>query len=139
MGSYHNIGIVPMSFTAGEDLSASKYRYRMVQLGNGTTAASEGKVYIATGGSLPAPIGVLQNSPCSGEEAQVCVLGNTKLCVNAACIIGIGMHLVSDASAHGYAQAVAGSPYQAISFEYVASGSAIIEALWLPNLGLAAS
>ncbi len=80
MSSYFDLGIADASFTAGEDLSASSRQYRFVAL----TTASNNAVILATGASLPVPIGVLQNSPCQFEEAQVCLIGPTKLLVSAS-------------------------------------------------------
>jgi len=80
MGAYFNLGIADAPFIAGEDLSASTRQYRFVML----NSASNQEVFLSTGASNPYPVGVLQNSPCQYEEAQVRLLGCTKLLVSAS-------------------------------------------------------
>lgn len=60
------------TFIADADLTS--WQYRLV-----TVASTAGYIKAATGGSNPGPVGVLQNSPSLGQEAQVRVFGFTKL------------------------------------------------------------
>jgi len=61
-----------MVFSAGEDLSAKQYYFV-------TPGSVVGEVKLSTGGSLPTPIGVLQNSPTTGCNAIVRVFGVTQV------------------------------------------------------------
>jgi len=71
--------IVPdVPYIADADLSASANQYCFVTL----SACHDDSVYLSNSSSVPFPQGVLQNSPCSGEEAQVRVIGFTKLRVD---------------------------------------------------------
>jgi len=81
MARYFEI-IPDVSFIADGDLSSSTYQYCFVAL----SSCADDKVYLAKAASAPYPIGVLQNSPCSGEEARVRCLGFTKLRVDTAAI-----------------------------------------------------
>jgi hypothetical protein len=62
---------VKTTFVAGADLSTKQYHF--VELDNGT-----GRVTVADG-ATDRPIGVLQNTPLSGEAAEVCIVGGTKV------------------------------------------------------------
>ena len=66
-----------MSFPAGGDLSAEANQYKFVELNSG------GDVTVC-GAAGDLPIGVLQNRPKLGEQAQVRVLGVTKVQADAA-------------------------------------------------------
>jgi hypothetical protein len=62
---------IKTTFVAGADLSAKQYHF--VELDNGT-----GRV-TAADNATDRPIGVLQNTPKSGEAAEVMIAGGTKL------------------------------------------------------------
>ena len=129
MATHRDNGIAQSPFQAGADLSASANRYRFVAL-----SASQGKVVLGTGASLPAPFGVLQNSPCSGEEAAVATPGMyTKLRVVAStCQIDPGGFIYCGSSGQGERQTSTGSVFaHAIALEQVTSGSAVIEVFLL--------
>ena len=137
MAAYFNLGIADAGFIAGEDLSASTKQYRFVAL----TTASNQYVIQATGASLPIPVGVLQNSPCQFEEAQVRLLGATKLLVSASqdanqtggSPIYAGDFLTVGACGAGIRSSGAGSPAIARALENgPTSGYAYINALLLP-------
>ena len=145
MASYFDLGISDVSFVAGEDLSASTKQYRFVAL----TSASNQYIIQATGASLPIPVGVLQNSPCQFEEAQVRILGCTKLYVSASQDVNqtggspiyAGDFLIAGACGAGIRVSGAGSPAQARALENgPTTGYAYINALLLPGAyGWAAS
>lgn len=66
---------VKVTLVAGADLSAKQYNF--VKLN------SSGQV-IAAAAVTDLPIGVLQNKPTSGQEAEVLVVGGTKIVAGAA-------------------------------------------------------
>lgn len=86
MSHTFDISITPMPLKAGADLS--ERQFHVVRLD--TTAD---QVLLSTGAST-GNIGVLQNSPCSGQEAEVAVIGPTKakLRINA-CDLRNGVYL----------------------------------------------
>ena len=91
MATYLSIGISPAAFVADVDLSAACGIYRFV-----TVASTSGNVKMATTGCNPVPLGVLQNSPCAAEAAEVTVLGGTILKARATgCNLTFGKHLFS--------------------------------------------
>jgi hypothetical protein len=61
---------VKVTLVAGADLSAKQYTF--VKLNSSGEA-------IAAAAATDIPIGVLQNAPTSGQEAEVLVVGGTKL------------------------------------------------------------
>jgi hypothetical protein len=80
MAAPYYVGISDVGLIADGDLSASANQYRFVTL----SACADDKVYLSAAASAPYPFGILQNSPCSGEEAQVRVLGFSRLRVDTA-------------------------------------------------------
>lgn len=68
-----------ITLEAGEDLSAKQYRFVKI---------SSGKA-VACSGATDKPIGVLQNSPTSGQEASITVAGGTKIVSSASIAAGI--------------------------------------------------
>jgi len=115
-----------LPFTAGEDLSS--YQWYFVKPGS-----TAGQVVLATGGSGPAPIGVLQNDPKSGEEATVRIFGTTKVAASAASAIGYGDFVTSNANGLAILTSASLKPVSGIALEACSSGSAIIEVLLLPG------
>lgn len=88
MSNYRDIGIVPANLVAGADLTA--LQYRLV-----TTGSVRNEVIRATGASNPHVLGALQNSPSSGEAAEVAVIGFAKAAVRVAtCNLVYGRYLV---------------------------------------------
>jgi len=71
MATYSGFGF-DYTFTADVDLSSNQWFLV-------TTASTAGNVKVATGGSGPIAIGVLQDDPTAGEAAAVRVLGTTKV------------------------------------------------------------
>ena len=73
MTTARNIGIADATFIAGQDFSTCGI-YRFVSAGS-----VQGEVVLATGTCNPMPIGVIQNSPSTGQEAAVRTLGFSKV------------------------------------------------------------
>ena len=91
--SYFSIGIAPAPFKADEDLE--NFQWHLVQ-----AASTVGNVASATGGCNPFPLGVLVNSPSSGQEAAVVLFGPTKCKVRAnACQLIQGRFLTPGSNA----------------------------------------
>lgn len=107
---------------------AGSLQYHFVQVASG----GAGNTFeISSGASKPAPLGVLQDDPESGQVGAVRILGVTKLIVNADTAITAGDYLTS--SSTGQAVVNAGSSVAALALETVSSGSGIyIRALLLP-------
>lgn len=66
---------VKVTLVAGADLSAKQYTF--VKLNTSGQA-------IAAAAATDIPIGVLQNAPTSGQEAEVLIVGGTKIVAGAA-------------------------------------------------------
>ena len=94
MAATKHIGIVPAPYVADVDLSATCALYRFVRI-SGSAAGSFNKVLLGNGASNPAALGVIQNSPSSGQEAAVVTLGYTKLVGRATtCILTFGRYIM---------------------------------------------
>lgn len=124
-------------FLAGADLSADADRFCGVAL-----STSDNKVIAPTGasGSAAGFIGIQQNSPSSGQEAQVRIVGMSNALVDASnSAIAYGEFMAPVAASpkklEPHAPTVGGSPV-AISLGTVSSGSARIP-VWLlgPHAG----
>lgn len=76
-----------ITLVAGADLSAAQYKF--VEIG-------AGGVVTVCNGATDRPIGVLQNAPLSGQEAEVVVAGGTKVVSSGN--IAIGSAIGTDAS-----------------------------------------
>lgn len=126
MAFYSGTGI-DLPFTASGDLNNSQYKFVMC-------ACTPQRVLTATGASVPAPIGVLQNDPYSLDAATVRVAGITKVWYSSSTAISYGNMLMcgssGQAEAHGV---VAGSAVQGIAMEDAPAGSGYISML-LTNL-----
>jgi len=91
--SYFSFGIAPAPFKADEDLE--NFQWHLV-----IAASTSGAVASATGACNKFPIGVLINSPSSGQEAAVVMLGPTKCKVRAnACDLSFGRFLTPGSNA----------------------------------------
>ena len=88
---------VKVTLVAAADLSSKQYTF--VKLDSSGQAA-------AASGATDIPIGVLQNAPTAGQEAEVLVVGGTKIVAGAA--IGEGA-LVGTSSAGKAVALVAGT------------------------------
>ena len=73
-------GTLKVTLVAGGDLSSSQYKFVKMSADN---------TCVICAAATDVPIGVLQNSPESGEEASVTVIGGTKLVSSAAIAAGV--------------------------------------------------
>ena len=114
---------LPMS--ASGDLSSAQYYFV-------TQASTAKRVQVATGACGPAPLGVLQNDPTSGEEATVRILGSTKVYTDASSAIVYGDFLTSGSD--GQAVITTASAFHAMALEDLASGDGVVtEVLLIPH------
>lgn len=67
------------TFVAGADLSAKQYHFVKLE--------SDGEI-VACSGITDRPIGVLQNDPVAGQEAEVVITGITKVIADEALAAG---------------------------------------------------
>lgn len=127
MANYSGDGIT-LPMTASGDLDNTQYRF--VQ-----PAQTAKKVERATGGSGPAPLGVLQNDPRDGEEAAVKVSGTTLVYASTACgVILYRDFLTSGSDGQAVLATGAGSAIHAMAMTALSSGSgALIEAFVFTN------
>jgi hypothetical protein len=114
---------IDLPFSASGDLSS--YQYFFVKVSD-----TAGYVNLATGGSAPGTVGVLQNAPKGGEAAQVRVIGDTKIRVTENGIIAVGDYI--EAASDGGAQLLSGSCCEGIAVEAMATGSGYIRAVLRP-------
>ena len=106
MATARDIGVADVAFIADVDLTAGQY-YAV------TGASTANKVALATGGSNPAPLGVLQNSPSAGQEARVRMFGPNKLFVKtpSGSALNLWSYVTVNASGQGIPLATdGGSP-----------------------------
>jgi|SRR3972149_6978067 len=117
---------VSLPFSASGDLSSKQYYF--VQ-----PATTAKRVLTATGASNPAPIGVLQGDPVSGEEAQVTILGVSQVWFSGSVALAYGDFIMAG-SAGGAEKAgvVAGSAANGMALEAMTAGSGYVEALIFP-------
>jgi hypothetical protein len=66
---------VKVTLVAGADLSALQYNFVKIN--------SSGQA-VACAAATDIPVGVLQNAPTSGQEAEVLIVGGTKIVAGAA-------------------------------------------------------
>lgn len=124
MATFSGWGWDQGTWSASGDLSSKQYHF--VEVAN-----NEGYVRAATGASGPIPIGVLQNDPQDGEEAQVRILGVTQVYADAASAIGAGDFITSGSD--GQAVLATGSVAAGIALKPLSSGSGVlIEVLLMP-------
>jgi hypothetical protein len=77
--AYEGPQIKATGLVAGADLSAKQYHFVKISASNTVVVCS---------GATDKPIGVLQNTPTSGQAAEVCVVGQTKVSSDAALSAG---------------------------------------------------
>lgn len=122
--------MVNIPFSASGDLSSNQYKFVK-------HAGTAERVDLATGASLPAPIGVLQNDPVSTEAATVCVFGVTQVWFSSSAAITYG-DFITCGSAGGAETAgvTAGSATQGIALEGMSAGSGYIKMLYQPQFAI---
>jgi len=124
MANYSGFGFDYPSFSADADLSSNQWFLV-------TTASTAGNVKLATGGSNPVALGVLQDDPKAGEACVVRLAGTTKVFANGGTAIAYGDYLVSNASGHAISVTSASSVAAGIAMEALSSGCGYIEMLLL--------
>ena len=125
MSKWFDMGISDVSFLASESM-ASNWQYHFVEL---QTAGYVSKC--DSGSATYGPIGILQNAPASGEEAQVRMLGCSKLVIDSTGA-SFGAWITSDGSGRGSAT-TEGSLATAIALEDSdAAASSIINVFFMP-------
>lgn len=101
------LGVLDITFKAGEDLYAYQYYFVYVSADQTVSKCTTGNVIA---------VGVLQNKPASGEEALVRVIGTTK--VKAGTPLGVaitaGVRVVSNVSGAADGSATAGATPQTL-------------------------
>lgn len=124
MPNTYNVGI-DLPFSASGD--SDTWQYHWVK-----PAGTAKRFDLATGGSGPAALGVLQNDPRSGEEATVRVFGTTFIFADATST-AIGYADWLSCGSDGQAIIAAGSVVQGIALQALASGASVkIEAYIFP-------
>lgn len=88
---------VRITLPAGADLSTSQYLFVKIN--------SSGQAVLCTA-VTDKPIGVLQNSPISGGEASITVVGGTKVVTSAACDEGTTVGTATSGKAAPYVAGV---------------------------------
>lgn len=73
-----NPNALKITLVAGADLSAAQYKFVKISSGQAVLCAAATDV----------PIGVLQNAPLSGQEAEITVIGGTKIVGSASIAAG---------------------------------------------------
>lgn len=125
MAKYY--GGLGLTFSASGDLNSKQFYF--VQ-----PATTARLIEAATGGSGPAPIGVLQNDPRDGEAGDVCVLGTSQVYASTACgAIGYRDWITSGSDGQAVLAAGAGSAHCGFALQALSSGSGVlIEAYIFP-------
>ncbi len=82
---------VRTTLTAGADLSAKQFHFVEINNADGTVTAVDG--------ATDRPIGVLQNTPTSGQAADVLITGGTKVVAGGTASAGQPLFSNSGASA----------------------------------------
>ncbi|CAB4145721.1 hypothetical protein UFOVP1219_70 [uncultured Caudovirales phage] len=91
--AYEGSQITIGTLTASADLSAKQYYF--VKLASATTVAVCSAV-------TDKPIGVLQNAPTSGQAAEVCVFGISKISLDGTTVAGNLLGTAADGQAAVY-------------------------------------
>lgn len=113
---------VKVSRVAGEDLSSAQYKFVKLDNGDGTVKL----VSAAT----DRPFGVLQNSPASGQIAEITVVGGTKVEAGGSASVGQPVFSASTALAVTLAFGTTGSAaYVVGTFVEDAASGAITSAV----------
>jgi hypothetical protein len=128
--SYYTDGVGLGTLSASGDQNDNQYKFVM-------PATTAGQFLLATGASGPAPIGVLQNDPKSGDAGNIKLIaggGVTLLWIDGATAVGYGDFVTCGSDGRGVVSATAGSnPYYGVALKAVASGSALVEVLLQPG------
>lgn len=130
MANYRDMGIADVTFIADVDLTQKQYYFV-------AAASTAGNVGVATGTCNPVPLGVLQNSPSLGQEAQVRFLGFTKLSCEvdlSGCNLAWRNFVYCASDGQGQGASVTGSPVNAIYMDTtgLTTGSAMKQVYLFP-------
>ena len=117
------------TLVAGEDLSAKQFHF--VELDNATGNVT------AVNGATDRPVGVLQNSPTSGQAADVLIAGGTKVVAGGTASPGQPVFSNSGASAVTLAFGSTGSAAYAVGtfIEPAAAGAITTAVINCANAG----
>lgn len=127
MAKVPDLGISPVTYIAGEDMSSYQYHFAELQ--------SDGNVHVANSGSTTyMPIGILQNAPESGEEAVICMLGCSSLYIDSTGA-SYGAWLTCDGSARGSATTTASLAAAIALADSSTSASSVIPVFFSPAMG----
>ena len=88
---------VKVTLVAGADLSALQYTF--VKLNSSGQA-------VAVSAATDVAIGVLQNKPTSGQEAEVLIVGGTKIVASASATLGTALNIGTTSAGKAVALAV---------------------------------
>lgn len=116
--SYQSHGFKVGVLTASADLSSSQFLF--------VKASGVGTVAVCAA-STDAPIGVLQNKPTSGQEAEIVNGGITKVVAGAA--VTAGAEVMSNASGQAITAATAGNRIAGVALETATASGQIIAVL----------
>ena len=125
MANFSGMGI-DLPFSASGDFGS--YQFYFVKC-----ASTSGRVDVATGGSDPVPIGVVQNDPHSGDLATVRVAGISKVYVSSSVAISNGNLLTAGSAGAAEIVNSDGSAFCAIALEDIPAGTGFIAALLRPS------
>jgi hypothetical protein len=103
---------VKITLVAGADLSAKQYNF--VKLNSSGLA-------IACAAATDVPVGVLQNAPLSGQEAEVLIVGGTKIVAGAS--ITLPANIGTDATGKAVALATSDTTKYVVGSLITASGA----------------
>jgi hypothetical protein len=106
---------VKTTLVAGADLSSSQYKF--VKIDNATGYA------VIVSGATDRPIGVLQNNPISGAEAEVLIVGGTKVYAGGTASAGQPLFASASATAVTLAFGTTGSAAYAVG-TFITTGAA---------------
>lgn len=125
---------VTISCIAAADLNS--YQYHMVTTA-GSESGSANYVNVASSGCNPAPIGILQNDPDTGQGAGVMVLGKSLLvCNGAGSTIYMGRFLNCGSDGHGEPMDYSGACVaHAYSLDHATGDGVTISVMFMPHIG----
>lgn len=113
---------IKTTLVAGESLTTAQYKF--VKISN-----ADGKAYLVNG-ATDRPIGVLQNNPASGAEAEIVIAGGTKVYAGGTASAGQPMFADANARAVVLAFGTTGSAaYNVGTFVTAGAASAVCTAV----------
>lgn len=122
MAAYSGWGFDIGHLIANADMDTHQWKFV-------TTGSVAGEFKVATGGSGPVPLGVLQNDPRVGEPGVIRVLGTTRVTASNAVTYGDFI----ESGSHAKAIVTASLYAMGIALSALASGSGYIEVLLMPG------